>query len=418
MLQRISIVIVLILAAALPQAAQDQQSSEVISIRDRVMTATKIYQQITTFYPELSRKQWDQDYYEYLNQILAPSYGRKEFDLASMALVATLHDGHTWFYDNWIGQNYGQPIGFQAYPFDAKWVVIDSSLDSISVGDVIEAIDETPTQKYFENSRRYISASSGRDAGVSFFDTPVWFPERFTLTLDGGRRVIVDRKKDQKRTQSLKTDGKWLVPGSVAYIKVPIFHGLETQVAALDFLKQFHDAGTVILDLRGNPGAGDPGILQRSLFDKPYPMWSEHSAMHGGSLLRAYNIAYPETTHVATSDSIMRPRDQAAYTGRLIILIDRRCSCACEDFVMPFKVTRRAQLIGETTAGTFSFTNSTQFENGMRLNVASVRHTFPDGSRFEGVGIAPDVEVNPTPQSLKAGKDVVLERALAVAAQK
>jgi carboxyl-terminal processing protease len=140
--------------------------------------------------------------------------------------------------------------------------------------------------------------------------------------------------------------------------------------------------------------------------------------MHGGALLRAYNIAYPETVQITTSDAIMRPREQPAFGGRLILLIDRRCSCACEDFIMPFKVTKRAQLVGETSAGAFSFTNSTQFENGMRLNVSSVRHTFPDGSKFEGVGISPDIEIQTTAQALKSGKDVVLERALAIANQK
>jgi carboxyl-terminal processing protease len=79
---------------------------------------------------------------------------------------------------------------------------------------------------------------------------------------------------------------------------------------------------------------------------------------------------------------------------------------------MPFKVIRRAVLVGETTAGTFSFTECTQFENGMMLNVSSVRHRFPDGSRFEGVGIAPDITVVPTANDLKAGRDVVLARAL------
>ena len=103
------------------------------------------------------------------------------------------------------------------------------------------------------------------------------------------------------------------------------------------------------------------------------------------------------------------------YTGRLIVLVDRVCSCGCEDFVMPLKVTKRAQLVGETTAGTFSLTNRTQFDNGMMLNVSSIRHTFPDGSRFEGVGITPDVEIEPTPQDLKAGRDIVLTRATEMA---
>lgn len=68
--------------------------------------------------------------------------------------------------------------------------------------------------------------------------------------------------------------------------------------------------------------------------------------------------------------------------------------------------------------GSFSSTNFAQFENGMMLNIASVRHTFPDGSRFEGVVVAPDVEIGPAIEELKTGKDVVLERAIALATQK
>jgi len=131
-------------------------------------------------------------------------------------------------------------------------------------------------------------------------------------------------------------------------------------------------------------------------------------------MLRQYDMA---ASHVTTSEAIRRPRDPA-FTGRLFLLIDRGCTCACEDFVMPFKVTRRAQLIGENTAGTFSSTSFTQFENGMILNVSSVRHLFPDGSKFEGIGVAPDVEIHETVEDLKAGKDVVLERALQLATQK
>jgi carboxyl-terminal processing protease len=392
------------------------QSTSVVALRDRVVTAAKIYHQISTFYPDLSPKQFDHDYEEYLGKILGPSDDRRSFDLASMALVATLHDGHTWFYDDWFDKNYGQPVGFVAYPLDNKWVVVRTGLAALHVGDVIEAIDGTPTQQYFERSRKYISASSDRDAGVSFFDTPVLFPERFTLTLDGARQVTVDRKQDKKQDPPAQTEGRWLVPGSIAYIKVPTFGGIETQAAALDYLKQFREAKAIILDVRGNPGMGDPTPLQRGLMDKPYQSWSEHSSMHGGLLLRQQG-GYPESAGVTTSQATIRPRGPA-YTGPLFLLIDRGCVCACEAFVMPFKVAHRAQLLGENTAGTYSSTNFTQFENGMMLNVASVRHIFPDGSRFEGIGIAPDFEVHPAVQDLKAGKDVVLDRALQVGTQK
>jgi|SRR5215472_11823027 len=414
-MSRIQTTVLLLLSiffSSWPSKAQDT-----VSRLDRILTATKIYQRVTTFFPDLSPTQFERDYREYLGHILSSSDDRREFDLLSMAVVATLHDGHTWFFDQWLEKEHGQSVGFAAWPIGGKWVVVRSGIAALRTGDVIEEIDQTPTGLYFEHNRKYISASSDRDAGVSFFDTPVLFPERFVLTLDGNRHVTIDRAHDKKEEPSVKTEGRLLANGSVGYIRVPVFRGIATQAQALEYFSGFHEAKAVILDVRSNPGLGDAGVLQRSLMDKSYQVWTEHSAMKGGTLLRHLGNANPESVELTISGASARPADPV-YKGRLFILIDRGCTCACESFVGPFKFSKRAQLVGETTAGTYSATNFTQFENGMMLNVASVRHTFPDGSRFEGVGVAPDVEVPTSIESLKAGRDIVLDRALALAAER
>ena len=376
--------------------------------------ASRIYHVVSTFFPGLSQERFDADYEQYLGTIVN-SGDRREFDLASMKLIADLHDGHSWFYDNWLDQTYGQPIGFLAYPLSTKWTVVRSLLDSIHVGDVITAIDDTPVWDYFTQNRIYVSASSDRDAGVSFFDTPAIFPETFTMTLADGRKVVINRKQDKKNAPSpAHSEGHWLVENLVAYVKVPTFRGIETQAQALALFSQFHDARAVILDLRGNPGEGAPSSLQRSLMGRPYQSWNESSEEHGGALLRNYAPAYPTHSTVTFTDTIISPR-ATAYTGRLILLIDRVCSCACEDFVMPFKYSKRATLMGEPTAGSFSLTRHIDYDNGMILNIAAVHHTFPDGSQFEGVGISPDIPVEVTPDDLRAGRDPVLEKALEIA---
>jgi carboxyl-terminal processing protease len=51
--------------------------------------------------------------------------------------------------------------------------------------------------------------------------------------------------------------------------------------------------------------------------------------------------------------------------------------------------------------------------DGMQAIVGSKREWFPDGGRFEGVGIRPDVEVSPTAEDLRGGRDVELEAARA-----
>jgi hypothetical protein len=133
---------ILLLSAALVigPLARAQSPAATISLEGRARMATQIYHIISTLFPGLSQEKFDADYAEYLRTILH-SDDRREFDLASMEFVARLHDGHSWFYDNWLDQTTAQPNGFIAYPLTGKWTVVRSNLDSVKVGDVITAID-------------------------------------------------------------------------------------------------------------------------------------------------------------------------------------------------------------------------------------------------------------------------------------
>lgn len=51
---------------------------------------------------------------------------------------------------------------------------------------------------------------------------------------------------------------------------------------------------------------------------------------------------------------------------------------------------------------------------GGSARICTKRDTYADGTDFVGVGVIPDVLVAPTVQSLISGKDVVLEKAVAV----
>ncbi len=48
----------------------------------------------------------------------------------------------------------------------------------------------------------------------------------------------------------------------------------------------------------------------------------------------------------------------------------------------------------------------------MVFGISAKREYFPDGSEFEGMGIKPDVEVEPKPADLRSGNDVILQRAV------
>ena len=414
----------LVLAAAVlgcPARPALGADSAALPLETRVLTATRIYHQVNTYFPGLDRAAFEAAYRAYLQRILNQG-DRREFDLASMELLASLRDGHTWFDDRWLEDAFGQPIGFFAYPAGDRWTVRRSQLDSLRVGDVITAVDGVRMPEFFAGKRRLISGSSDRDAELSLFLTPILFPTRFTVTLADGRTVRIDRAKDGRREEPPpRTEGRWLEQGVLAYVKVPVFRGIKFAADAVEYLRQFRDAKALILDVRGNEGMGSGVHLQAALMDKPYPSWSERSRLGGGTLMR-HNGAHPQHAELSTGDAQVNPDalepPEVHFKGKLILLVDRECVCACEDFVMPFKVTRRAQLVGETTAGTYSETRFSSAENGMLLNVSAIRHVFPDGSRFEGVGIAPDVPVETTPEDLKARRDPVLARAIELAANR
>jgi len=105
---------------------------------------------------------------------------------------------------------------------------------------------------------------------------------------------------------------------------------------------------------------------------------------------------------------------QSAYGGPLYILVDGGCFSACEDAVAPFKDNHRAVLVGERTAGSSGQPYQQNLKYGMGLSLSTKREYFLDGSRFEGVGISPDVEVKTRAADIREGKDPVLTEALAL----
>ena len=416
-------------------AAQDNQ----ISMSERAFVASKIYAAIPLYFahwqgaPDLDL---DDAYHHYLDAALAAP-DRLGFDLATKQFMARLHNSHSNFSDDWLWENYGQPLGFNTDYLQGHWVVTQSAIPSLKRGQVIAAIDGIPIETFFQQKKKYLEVSSERTARGTLLYSSYVFPMRFTLTTADGAKIVVDRAA-QKPLPKKTTEGRWLQEGTVAYISIPSFNGADYQQAALAYVKQFQNAKTLIMDVRGNGGGSTPSDLVDALSDRPYRFWAEASPMNvgifnerareaqqqpknssGSDELKGYYEAY---TEIANHPLVYWPAssntpEHPLFKGRLLLLADGGCASACEDFLVPFKDNKRGTLIGETTYGSSGQPYYYDFGNGMSFRVSTKREFFPDGSPFEGVGIRPDVEVTPTVADLAAGRDPVLAKALELAAQ-
>jgi carboxyl-terminal processing protease len=190
----------------------------------------------------------------------------------------------------------------------------------------------------------------------------------------------------------------------VAYIRVPSFGDTVYEKTAIDLVRQYAKAPTLVVDVRGNGGGTTPQQLIAALMNRPWRTWQEVIPQLGAS----GSQAVPPTSTVRES----RPQSPTpdAYAGRMFLLVDRFCGSACEDFVMPFKDTGRGVLVGETTQGSSGNPYRADVGHGISVAVGARRYRFPDGSPFEGVGIAPDVPVERRVTDIVAGRDAVLKR--------
>jgi carboxyl-terminal processing protease len=211
----------------------------------------------------------------------------------------------------------------------------------------------------------------------------------------------------------LTVEGRMLRP-DLAYIRIPGFGDPALEKRALELVRQFAHARTIVFDVRGNGGGSTPADLTRALMDRPYRWWREATPQTLAVL--KFRGEYAARPQFSWGPEIKQP-DKPIFTGRIVLLIDGGCGSSCEDFVMPFKDNGRGTLVGGHTAGSTGQPYIREFDNGMILLVGSIRATMPDGTPFEGVGIAPDVPIRPTIEDLKAGRDVILAKALELAAR-
>jgi carboxyl-terminal processing protease len=398
-------------------SASDPPDSDKLSTIDRVAMASQIYASVQMYFghwkgvPDL---RLDREYEAYLQQILS-SDNRRDFDFATMELIAKLQNGHSGFDDPWLRKNFGQRLGFSAYPIDGQWVVNHSSIPQLKPGDILSKIDDESFSTFYERTRKYVSASDERWRQRAIFERPYLFPQEFRLTLNDGRSVTIRREGEFQWAGAEFSSIVTTEQEGVTILRIPSFAKDVFEQSALEYLRKLKPAKAVILDLRENHGGTTPEELIGALMERPYRYWSESTPATVG-LLQVWNGEDARTDLTWTS-SYQNP-SQTVYSGPLYILVDGGCFSACEDAVVPFKDNHRAIILGERTGGSTGQPFRHNLKYGMRISLSTKREYFADGSAFEGIGITPDVEVPMSAADLQSGNDPVLTKTLTMIREK
>ncbi len=176
-----------------------------------------------------------------------------------------------------------------------------------------------------------------------------------------------------------------ILDGNVGYLDLrgfcPAEVGGETAIAAMNFLS---GCDAVIFDLRQN-GGGDPSMIQ---------------------LLSSYLFEHPvhlNSFYIRSLDTMQQFWTQAYVPGKklpqadVFVLTSPYTFSGAEEFSYNLKNTKRGTIIGKSTGGGAHPTAPHMFANlNIVVNIPYGRAINPiSGTNWEGVGVAPDVDVDP-----------------------
>jgi C-terminal processing protease CtpA/Prc len=372
------------------------------------------------FFDQVPELDWDQAYLEAIPRILATTT-TVDYYRELQRLVALLGDGHSNVYPprELRDQFYARlPILTRRLGDDVVVVEVnDEGLRESGVvpGSVIEAIDGEDVRDFAAREiEPFISASTPQDRdnrvyGNFLFAGPVG--TKVNLMVRGIDDHVFEVEGERILGWSNRLDPvTWRREDDFGVIAINTFDGSAPVREELEkALEELSDTTGLILDIRAN-GGGNSGWWVMRYFVDSYTTSSWKTRRY----LPAYRawqrkLVWHET---AGSERAGLPEDQR-YPGSVALLTSARTYSAAEDLALVFDASGIGPIVGQTTGGSTGQPLPFRLPGGGRARICSKRDMRPDGSDWVGVGIRPDIEIEPTLADVRAGRDPALERAIA-----
>ncbi len=335
-----------------------------------------------------------------------------------MSLNKELCDGHafTSLYDRYFGHRIA-PIYTRF--IDNSLVIVDpAEVDGLEIGDEIIKIDGRLIAERADEIKRYVAASNeaGYRQKVAVYALCSSKDEATLTFLRNGKQDSLALKTVTIYEFSLwSTPEKYqempyyLLNDSIGYVYTQNFTP-EMNAVAMDL---FRNTKAIIFDLRcyyeltyGDPLIGDYLIKDPAHYIKfanPTPALPGRFYFAPGTIPLYKGDSEPGSVPKENPD---------AYKGEIIVLVDEMTQSSAECSAMAFQAIPRTCVVGSQTAGANGNIELVPLPGGNSTYLSTLGCYYPDGYNMQRKGVKIDVEVHPTIEGIKAGRDEVLEKAI------
>ena len=200
-------------------------------------------------------------------------------------------------------------------------------------------------------------------------------------------------KRVMRKEIKIKTVKSSIVDKNIGYIQITSFIGSTTPNEFLEALEKTKDTKGLILDLRGNTG----GLLPNAVFIANLFIPQGNIVSIVGRNGYKYDINAQDTEF-----SIKKPT---------VVLVDGNSASASEILSGALKDYNKAKLLGTKTYGKGMVQKIIPMPNETGLNLTIAKYLTPSGTDINKKGIAPDYEVQFTPDDIEKNNDVQLNTA-------
>ena len=373
-------------------------------------------------YKHLTDVPWDSVLYSHI-PIMLQAKDSIEYLFAVRSMVSHINDSHGFLYNENPVTPVRSILGYWP-PVDLRfkegklWLTdigIDSAQDmsQVQLWDEILAVDDVPVKQAAEKWRRFIASSNestyARDVVRYLINGPKDSKVKLLIRRQGVEKEVTLVRTGRSNLRSPKIDFNSRYPAiqkmqdSVLYINMGHLTGTQADSLA----KVLHKEKVLLFDIRNYPQGTAWTLAPRMtttakkavVFDKPF-VTPGH--LYGGE----------SKENMASAFTVVPADSKKAFEGRVFILCNEQTQSQAEYTIMMFQGATQCTVVGSQTAGADGNVTQVAIPGGYEASFSGLGILYPDGGQTQRKGIRVDVEVKPTVEGLKAGKDEVLEAAL------
>lgn len=382
-----------------PQNEKDYNIHVCSSLKFRLLALFRYWNVIYYYSPNkyLMDKSWDETLLESI-PLFIDATDKQSYQIAFLKLAAALNDGHGYISGTnqyaWTCQDLLEYINGKT--------VVRNERGGTRKGDIIKRIGNRDIDIIRDSLSLLISASTkgNKEYRINSYVSQLAFFQEIDLTIFRDSQEMIIH----------------ILPKSTQEKNLPMCKRISTDIGYIDLSKltadkmdsimsAYSNASGIIFDLR-KTGSYAYNVSQLECY------LSESKVLYMPEMV-VWNLEHPGSFLLnRINSSIVDSTKCSHLLTNVVFLINESTQSFTETQAWIAQNNFQATLIGRRTSGALGQAVWIPLPGRQRAAFSGFGLFSPNGNALQREGIIPDVEVHPTLESIKAGKDEILEAAI------